>query len=177
MFSSACLVSKLLLATTAAPICSISVCALERGHIDFDACMHLTSRPGTLISTYIARAPITARPGLGLGHRAEPVFLVPGLRSQHSQLRQGCSISTQRLASLMVKGAKKHFYAVHTGRQTGQSIALALAAAASCAKLTICFAPGIYKTWSECQQQIDGMKGAVYKGFVTLPEAPGLRAR
>lgn len=25
--------------------------------------------------------------------------------------------------------------------------------------------PGIYKTWAECQQQISGFSGAVYKGF------------
>ena len=27
--------------------------------------------------------------------------------------------------------------------------------------------PGIYETWSECQKQISGYSGAVYKGFAT----------
>jgi len=31
--------------------------------------------------------------------------------------------------------------------------------------------PGIYKSWNECHQQIDGWKGAVYKSFETLQEA------
>lgn len=31
--------------------------------------------------------------------------------------------------------------------------------------------PGIYKSWNECQLQIKGFKGAVYKGFGTLEEA------
>ena len=43
---------------------------------------------------------------------------------------------------------KKNFYAVRCGRQ-----------------------PGIYKTWTDCQKQIMGFKGAVYKGFPTQAEA------
>ncbi len=31
--------------------------------------------------------------------------------------------------------------------------------------------PGIYKTWTECQQQINGFSGAVYKGFEDRNEA------
>lgn len=31
--------------------------------------------------------------------------------------------------------------------------------------------PGIYETWSECQSQINGVSGAVYKGFSTRQEA------
>ena len=27
--------------------------------------------------------------------------------------------------------------------------------------------PGIYRTWSECQKQVTGYPGAVFKGFVT----------
>lgn len=44
--------------------------------------------------------------------------------------------------------AKKNFYAVRCGRQSG-----------------------IYKTWADCQKQTIGYKGAVYKGFSTLEEA------
>lgn len=44
--------------------------------------------------------------------------------------------------------AKNNFYAVLSGR-----------------------APGIYKTWAECQKQVVGFKGARFKGFVTLAEA------
>lgn len=31
--------------------------------------------------------------------------------------------------------------------------------------------PGIYETWSDCQNQINGYSGAVYKGFATREEA------
>ena len=31
--------------------------------------------------------------------------------------------------------------------------------------------PGIYKSWSECKAEIEGFKGAQYKGFATLSEA------
>ena len=31
--------------------------------------------------------------------------------------------------------------------------------------------PGIYKTWKECDVQIRGFSGAVYKKFDTLEEA------
>lgn len=31
--------------------------------------------------------------------------------------------------------------------------------------------PGIYRTWAECKQNIDGFSGAVYRGFPTLEEA------
>ena len=31
--------------------------------------------------------------------------------------------------------------------------------------------PGIYRTWSECQKQVTGYPGAVFKGFVTEEEA------
>ncbi len=31
--------------------------------------------------------------------------------------------------------------------------------------------PGIYETWAECQEQINGFSGAVYKGFGTKEEA------
>lgn len=31
--------------------------------------------------------------------------------------------------------------------------------------------PGIYETWAECQNQINGYSGAVYKGFATREEA------
>lgn len=43
---------------------------------------------------------------------------------------------------------KKNFYAVRCGRQ-----------------------PGIYRTWAECQKQIMGFKGAIYKGFSNHEEA------
>ena len=43
---------------------------------------------------------------------------------------------------------KKNFYAVKKGKK-----------------------PGIYKTWSECQANVTGFSGAVFKGFVTLKEA------
>lgn len=42
----------------------------------------------------------------------------------------------------------KKFYAVKSGRK-----------------------PGIYKTWAECQRQVTGFKGAIFKGFETLEEA------
>lgn len=31
--------------------------------------------------------------------------------------------------------------------------------------------PGVYKTWSECQQQVSGFSGAIYKSFPTLTDA------
>ncbi|MDE7310879.1 MAG: viroplasmin family protein [Eubacterium sp.] len=31
--------------------------------------------------------------------------------------------------------------------------------------------PGVYETWAECQNQINGFAGAVYKGFTTEEEA------
>ena len=31
--------------------------------------------------------------------------------------------------------------------------------------------PGIYKSWEECKAEIEGVKGAQYKGFTTLAEA------
>ncbi|MGH2065600.1 viroplasmin family protein, partial [Aerococcus sp. L_4] len=31
--------------------------------------------------------------------------------------------------------------------------------------------PGIYKTWPECQKQVKGFSGAVYKSFASLEEA------
>lgn len=31
--------------------------------------------------------------------------------------------------------------------------------------------PGIYLTWEECRLQVDGFKGAIYKGFSTFEEA------
>lgn len=43
---------------------------------------------------------------------------------------------------------KKNYYAVKNGRK-----------------------PGIYTTWEDCQQEIIGFSGAVYKGFETLEEA------
>ncbi len=42
----------------------------------------------------------------------------------------------------------KNFYAVKTGK-----------------------IPGIYETWAECQEQINGFSGAVFKGFMTREEA------
>ena len=44
--------------------------------------------------------------------------------------------------------AKKKYYAVKVGKT-----------------------PGIYSTWSECEEQIKGFPGALYKGFATLDEA------
>lgn len=44
--------------------------------------------------------------------------------------------------------AKKNFYAVKNGIK-----------------------PGIYNSWKECKPQVDGFKGAVYKGFNTKREA------
>ena len=44
--------------------------------------------------------------------------------------------------------AKKNFYAVRVGK-----------------------APGIYKTWPECQANVSGFPGAVFTGFETLAEA------
>lgn len=43
---------------------------------------------------------------------------------------------------------KSNFYAVKVGKQ-----------------------PGIYKTWDECKEQVNGFSGAVYKGFRTKKEA------
>ena len=43
---------------------------------------------------------------------------------------------------------KKKFYAVKNGRT-----------------------PGLYKTWAECQRQVQGYPGALFKGFVTRAEA------
>lgn len=43
---------------------------------------------------------------------------------------------------------KKNFYAVKEGR-----------------------VPGIYRTWAECQEQVNGFSGAVFKGFATEEEA------
>ena len=31
--------------------------------------------------------------------------------------------------------------------------------------------PGIYDSWEACKQQVEGWKGAVYKGFATRDEA------
>ena len=31
--------------------------------------------------------------------------------------------------------------------------------------------PGVYETWADCQNQISGFSGAVYKGFATREEA------
>ncbi|MGH2065607.1 viroplasmin family protein, partial [Aerococcus sp. L_4] len=31
--------------------------------------------------------------------------------------------------------------------------------------------PGIYKTWPDCQKQVKGFSGAVYKSFTSLEEA------
>lgn len=44
--------------------------------------------------------------------------------------------------------AKKNFYTVKNGR-----------------------IPGIYKTWEDCKEQVQGYPGAVFKGFETLDEA------
>ena len=44
--------------------------------------------------------------------------------------------------------AKKKYYAVKRGKT-----------------------PGIYLTWEDCQNQINGFSGAVYKGFATIQEA------
>ena len=33
--------------------------------------------------------------------------------------------------------------------------------------------PGIYMTWEECQKQVNGFSGAIYKSFSTLIEAEG----
>ena len=33
--------------------------------------------------------------------------------------------------------------------------------------------PGIYRTWSECQKQVTGYPGAVFKGFVTVFSSSG----
>ena len=41
------------------------------------------------------------------------------------------------------------FYAVRSGRETG-----------------------IFETWDECKRLVTGFKGAEYKGFMTLAEAP-----
>lgn len=44
--------------------------------------------------------------------------------------------------------AKKNFYAVKVGKM-----------------------PGIYNTWSECEEQVKGVQGSIYKKFATLGEA------
>lgn len=44
--------------------------------------------------------------------------------------------------------AKKNFYAVRCGKT-----------------------PGIYLTWEQCKQQVEGYPGAIYKGFATKEEA------
>lgn len=44
--------------------------------------------------------------------------------------------------------AKKKFYAVRVGKR-----------------------PGIYSTWSECEEQVKGFSGAIYKSYATLGEA------
>ena len=44
--------------------------------------------------------------------------------------------------------AKKKYYAVRVGKK-----------------------PGIYETWEQCKEQVDGVSGAQYKSFSTLPEA------
>lgn len=44
--------------------------------------------------------------------------------------------------------AKKKFYAVKVGK-----------------------VPGIYSTWSECEEQVKGFPGAIYKAFAALSEA------
>lgn len=44
--------------------------------------------------------------------------------------------------------AKKKFYAVKVGK-----------------------VPGIYSTWNECEDQVKGFPGAVYKSYATLSEA------
>ncbi|MBQ6582631.1 MAG: ribonuclease HII [Mogibacterium sp.] len=44
--------------------------------------------------------------------------------------------------------AKKNYYAVRAGRN-----------------------PGIYRTWDDCKAQVDGVRGAEYKGFGTKEEA------
>ena len=31
--------------------------------------------------------------------------------------------------------------------------------------------PGIYTTWAECEQQVKGVEGAVYKSFASRDEA------
>ena len=31
--------------------------------------------------------------------------------------------------------------------------------------------PGVYDSWEACKQQVEGWKGAVYKGFATREEA------
>lgn len=31
--------------------------------------------------------------------------------------------------------------------------------------------PGVYNSWEECKLQIDGFRGAAYKGFETKKEA------
>jgi viroplasmin and RNaseH domain-containing protein len=37
--------------------------------------------------------------------------------------------------------------------------------------------PGIFKTWSECESQVKGFSGAVYKKFKTETEAQTLSGR
>ena len=44
--------------------------------------------------------------------------------------------------------AKKKYYSVKAGKK-----------------------PGVYLTWEECKNQVDGFSGAVYKSFPTLAEA------
>ena len=48
--------------------------------------------------------------------------------------------------------AKKKFYAVKVGK-----------------------VPGIYSTWSECEEQVKGFPSASYKSFATLSEAENFR--
>ena len=82
--------------------------------------MRLTRWSGALIRSCVLQAPGPAPQALGRpscsGARPglQPAQLVPA-----RGLRQGCTLQPRQLASLMVKGAKKNFYAVHTGRKTG----------------------------------------------------------
>ena len=34
--------------------------------------------------------------------------------------------------------------------------------------------PGIYNSWEECRNQVEGWKGAIYKGFKTKEQAEEL---
>ena len=47
--------------------------------------------------------------------------------------------------------------------------ALLAASRAKCPPTPPC--AGVYRSWDECKQQTDGLKGAVFKGFATLSEA------
>lgn len=31
--------------------------------------------------------------------------------------------------------------------------------------------PGIYQTWDDCKEQVNGFKGSKFKGFATIQEA------